>query len=102
MTIDRTIGNYHDASSARVRKIGSATGPASYATGGDPLTAAALGLGRVEILEFEPFYNGSVIVMARYNVATAKVLFFDFAGNEIANATDLSAYVARFEAIGVA
>ena len=49
MTIIRTIGAYHDASNARIRKIGQFTGPASYTTAGDPLTPAEIGMGRVEV-----------------------------------------------------
>ena len=101
MTITRTIGNYHDSSNARIRKIGQFTGPSSYTTGGDPLTAATLGLGRVEVLLCEPFDNGSVIILAVYQVTAATMKFYDMTGAEIANATDLSAYNARFEAIGL-
>jgi hypothetical protein len=101
MTIDQSIGNYHDSSHTHLRKIGRATGPASYTTGGDPLLPAGLSLGRVEVLLFEPFENGTVIIFGRYNVTAQTVKFYDLAGNEIANATDLSLYSARFEAIGL-
>jgi hypothetical protein len=100
MTITRTIGNYHDSSNARIRKIGQFAGPASYTTTGDPLTAAELGLGRVEVLLCEPFDNGTAILLAVYQVATARLKFYDMAGNEVANGTNLSGYNARFEAIG--
>src|SRR3990172_5879631 len=99
MTITRAIGNYHGASSGRLRKIGQFTGPTSYATGGDPLTAAELGLGRVELLLCEPFTNGSVIILACYEVAAGTLKFYDMAGVEQANGTNLSTYDARFEAI---
>ena len=101
MTITRTIGNYHDSSNARIRKIGQATGPASYTTGGDPCTPATLGLGRVEAVLFEPFDNGTVIILAVYQVTAQTVKFYDMTGAEIGNGTDLSAYNARFEAIGL-
>ena len=100
MTITRTIGNYHDASNGRVRKIGQFTGPASYTTGGDPLTGAAIGLGAVEVILCEPFDNGTVIILSVYQVVAATMKFYDMAGDEIANGTNLSAYNARFEAIG--
>jgi hypothetical protein len=100
MTIDRSIGNYHDSSNARIRKIGRAVGPASYTTGGDPLTPSELGLGKVEYLSIEPFTNGTVIIFAGYEVAAQTLKFYDLAGAEIANGTDLSTYAARFEAIG--
>ena len=46
------------------------------------------------------FTNGSVIICAVYVPASGLMKFFDMAGVEIANTTDLSAYTARFEAIG--
>lgn len=101
MTITRTIGAYHDSSNGRIRKIGRFAGPSSYTTGGDPLTAATLGMGRVEVLLMEPFDNGSVIILAVYQVVAATVKFYDMAGAQIANGTDLSAYNSRFEAIGI-
>ena len=99
-TIDRTGVTYHDASNARIRKIGRMVGPASYATGGDACSPSLLGLGKVDVLLLQPFTNGTVIILAVYVVSTSLVKFFDMAGAEIANGTDLSAYSARFEAIG--
>lgn len=100
-TIDRTTVAYHDASNTRLRKIGTYTGPASYATGGDPCTPGDLGLGKVHVIFFEHASNGTVILLARYDATTEKVKWFDLAGAEVANATALSAYTARFEAIGL-
>ena len=100
MTITRTIGDYHDRSGSFTRKIGQATGPASYTTGGDPMVPGVLGMGKVDLILFEPFTNGSVIILAGYEVVAATVKFYDMAGVEIANGTNLSTYNARFEAIG--
>ena len=101
MTVDRTQTQYHDASNTHLRKTGIATGPASYATGGDPAAPALFGMARMDLLLFEPFSNGTNIALARYNYATGAVQFFDPSTKaEIANATNLSAYTARFEAIG--
>jgi hypothetical protein len=99
VTIDRTIGNYHDSSNARIRKIGKATGPNPYTVGGEPLTPAELGLGKVEVVLFEPFTNGTVIIIGEYEVAAQTLKFYDMTGAE-QGAADLSAYTARFEAIG--
>lgn len=101
MDITRTIGAYHDASNARIRKIGQFTGPASYTTGGDPLTPAEIGMGRVEVILCEPFDNGTAIILAVYQVAAQTMKFYDDTFAEIGNGTDLSAYNARFEAIGI-
>lgn len=100
-TVDRSIGQFHDASNSRIRKIGRLVGPASYTTGGDATATPALfGLGKVEIILFEPFSNGTVIVFGLYDYTAKRLKFFDLVGNEIANGTDLSTYSARFEAIG--
>jgi hypothetical protein len=99
-TIDRTIGAFHDSSHARIRKIGAYTGPASYVVGGDPFTAADVGMGRIELLVLEPASNGTDLRIARYDYTAGTVKWFDLAGAELAGATVLSAYSARFEAIG--
>lgn len=99
-TIDRTTRTYHDASNTRLRKFGTYTGPASYATGGDSCTPGDLGLGKVDLVIFDPATNGSVIILLRYDYTNSRVKAFDMAGAEIAATTDLSTYTARFEAIG--
>lgn len=99
-TIDRTVGAYHDSSNARIRKIGNYTGPASYVTGGDPFTPAEIGVGRLEMVTFECASNGTDLRLVRYDYTNNKAKWFDLAGAEIANATALNAYTARFEAIG--
>lgn len=102
-TIDRSIGNYHDASNARIRKIGRIVGPASYVAGGDPLTPADVGLGKVEIILFAGGLNAALTgnFDLIYNPATQKVVWWSNAtGVEVAGAVDLSGYSARFEAIG--
>ena len=100
-TLDRTTIPFSDASNARLRKTGVYTGPASYATGGDSLTAQEVGLGQIHVLQLEAPTNGSVVVVARYDYTNAKVKWFDMAGAEITATTNLSAYTARFEAIGL-
>ena len=87
-------GNYN-------RRVGQYTGPASYATGGDTLPPEQLGLGNLDALLFTVATNGTVVILLAYNYTTEMVKAFDMAGAEIANGTDLSAYTARFEAIGL-
>jgi hypothetical protein len=98
-TITR-LTKYFDSSHATLRRIGQYTGPASYPTGGDPFTAADLGLGHVQVILFEPFTNGTVIILACYEVAAETLKCYDMTGAEIGNGTNLSTYNARFEAIG--
>lgn len=99
-SITRTIGDYHDRSNAFIRKVGQLTGSTSYATGGDTLAAQQFGMGKVDFLLCEPFDNGTVIILSVYQVSTGKLKFYDMTGAEIGNGTNLSAYNARFEAIG--
>jgi len=103
MPIDRTIGNYHDSSNARIRKIGRITGPAAYVVGGESVTPASVGLGKLE--DFAP---GSATNAAHttvyhlcYDYATQRVIWWNCAtGAEAIVGANLSGYSARFEAIG--
>jgi hypothetical protein len=73
---------------------------ASYPTGGEPLTAAQLGLSTVKWAEAEVKVAGVGSVTAvRYNEATAALLAYTAAA-EVANLTDLSAVTARVYAYG--
>lgn len=103
MAIDRSIGNYHDSSNARIRKIGRITGPAAYVAGGDPLTPAEVGLGKLEAFLAEPAANVALTTayLLQYDHANQKVIWWDNGtGNEAPGNADLSGYSARFEAIG--
>ena len=99
-TLDLTSIQLQDASATKIRRTGIYTGPASYATGGDAFTPANIAMGKIDVILFEPPTNGTVILLARYDYTNQKVKFFDLAGNESANGTNLSTYSARFEAIG--
>lgn len=101
-TITRTIGAFHDASNARIRKIGQYTGPASYATGGDPFTAANLGMSTIELLVTELAVNAAGTVRGlQYDTAAGLLRWIVLdTGAEVAATTDLSGFSARFEAIG--
>jgi hypothetical protein len=101
MSVGLTTFRAEDGSSTKRRTEGIYTGPASYATGGESILAGALKLGQVHLVLFEPASNGTVIILLKYDYTNSKVKAFDMAGAEIANATDLSTYTARFEAIGV-
>ncbi len=92
--------DFFDKSHARERRIGKLTGPASYTALGETLNPEQLALSRIDVMHIEPAYNGSVIILARYSVTAKTVQYFDMTGAEIAGGTDLSLYVARFEAIG--
>lgn len=102
-TIDRTIGAFHDSSTSRIRKIGKYTGPVSYATGGDSFAASDIGMGRIEHLVLGIAINAalSVVRLLIWDPGTQKILWYvPNTGAEVAAATDVSGFVARFEAIG--
>jgi hypothetical protein len=96
-----TIPDRHDRTGSKTRKVGRITGPTSYATGGEVLAPSAFGLSRIEVLLFDHATDGIDLRVVRYDYANGRVKWFDFAGAEIAPATNLAAYSARFEAIGV-
>lgn len=99
-SVDFTSFRAEDASSTKRRISGIYTGPASYATGGDSFLPADVKLGQIDLLRLGNPTNGSVVVVVEYDYTNQKVKWYDMAGAEIANATALSAYTTRFEAIG--
>jgi len=103
MPLDRTIGNYHDSSNARIRKIGRITGPESYVAGGEAMTPEEIGLGKLEAILFEDALDaaGTANYELAYNHVTQAIMWFSNAtGVEVVAGVDLSSFSARFEAIG--
>lgn len=99
--LDLTQFRAEDGSNTKRRIQGVYTGPASYVTGGDPLLPAELKLGQLHVLDLTIIANATVILMTNYDHVNQKLKVYDMAGVEIANATDLSGYSGRFEAIGL-
>ncbi len=100
-TLDLTQYRAEDVRSTKRVISGIYTGPASYVTGGDSFTPGEVKLGQLHFLALEHPTNGTVILLARYDYTNLKVKWFDLAGAEVANGTDLSTYTARFEAVGL-
>lgn len=102
MTIDNSASAIprHDRSADRQRKTIKFTGPASYLTGGDPVTGAELGMSVVHVWLGNVVSNGTVILLAYYDAANKKLKYFDLAGAEVANATNLSTYSGYAEVLG--
>ena len=102
--IDKTNLQYHDSSQARIRKIGGYVGPASYVSGGDPISGADLGMARIELMLFTPATNGTLFVYPVWVPTTGGAGVIKWlvgtTGVEVAGGVNLSAYTARFEAIG--
>lgn len=99
-TLDLTVARPYDVAGIRRRTIGQYTGPASYVAGGDSLTAGEVQIGVLERVIFEIATDGTNFRLLMYDHANEKVVWLDEALAEIAGATDLSGYSARFEAIG--
>lgn len=103
MSVDRSIGNYHDSSNARIRKIGKYVGPVAYVANGDPLTPAEIGLGVIEAIFFTLGVPVGLATQYQltYDAQNQTVIWFSSAtGVEVVAGTDLSAVEIRFEAIG--
>jgi hypothetical protein len=89
-----------DKSGAKERRVVAYTGPTSYATGGDTLNPESVSLKVIEALVGLSISNGTNIYSGYYNQTTKKILWYSATATEITNATDLSAFTGRFEAIG--
>jgi hypothetical protein len=99
-TISRDAVALFDKSGAKERRIIAYTGPAVYATGGDSLTPESISLKVIEALVGLLISNGTNTAWGFYNQTTKKILWYTATATEVTNATDLSAYTGRFEAIG--
>ena len=99
MTLDLTIAPA-DLSSTCRRQVATLTGPNPYATGGDALTPNDVRMGKLFAILGGVMTNGTAALLVWYNVSTAKLMWFDMAGAEVANGTDLSGYTGRVEFIG--
>lgn len=100
-TISKTVARFQDDAGIRRRVVGQYTGPSSYVTGGDALVAGDINLGTIEFIKFEnPIDSTPTCRLVTYDHASGKVIWFDLAGDQIANGVDLDGYSCRFEAIG--
>lgn len=95
------LGPFQDRSGNYMRRVFKYAGPASYATGGDSLTPESIGLGRIEALLGLTIWNGSAVFWGVWDATNKKIVFYSATGTEVTNATNLSAYVGYFEAIGL-
>lgn len=99
-TLDQTTIQAQDHTGTRIVRYGRYTGPASYATGGDPLTPANVAMGKIDVMLTDNPSDGTTIYLTRYDHTNAKMKWFDLAGAEVAAAVNLSTFVLRYMAIG--
>lgn len=103
MAITTTLASRpFDIASTHRHVYGTVTLDSSYPTGGLSFTAGdTKNLGEIELIQFEPATNATPIcIILKYDYTNFKILAFDMAGVQISNATDLSAYSAKFVAYG--
>lgn len=88
--------------------VGTFTGPASYAAGGDAVTPSQFGLTALDDIDVEPGSNATPnAIVPRYNKATGKIMMFwqnEVAASalvEVTAATNLSGYTFNFRAEGI-
>ena len=84
----------HDRTSMFRQRVGTYTGPVSYATNGEtPSLSADIGFSKVNQIIFGVGFNGTDTVLFRWNPTTLKIqAFVPETGVEVANGTDLSLY----------
>lgn len=102
-TVDFTQFRGEDGSNTKRRMQGIYTGPASYATGGDPLVPGDVKLGAIDILDFTPASDSPFTTAYQlvYDYVNSKVIWLvQTTGLQVGNGTNLAAASARFEAIG--
>lgn len=107
-TISKSVARYRDTAGVRNRCVGAYTGPTSYEDNtGDVITAAELGLGRIEAFHISNIpcdsagaNNRIINVLIASDGSSVAVRWFTALGTEVADAQNLSAYTLRFEAVG--
>lgn len=92
----------HEIVGNRKKTVTDVTGDSAYPSGGEPLTAANLGLRKVVYAVANPVATGTnagtAAIAAKYDVANSKLLVYD--GDSEVGAVNLSDLVVRVEAYG--
>lgn len=108
-TITATQVRFRDIAGIRERRAFQYTGPASYATGGDPIAAADLGMSGIEGVNGTIISNGTQVRVIWWDKANGKLMLFKpttgaLAGDpslvEETAATNLSGYTGYLEVFG--
>jgi len=100
MTLDLTVAPPFVESTQR-RQVVLYSGPASYATGGDPLDPADFRMGKVFAILGAVAANGTTPYLLHFDVATSTIFWYVAStGLEVAGAVDLSGMTVRMEVVG--
>ena len=101
MPLDRTIGNYFDNTHAHLVRVARWTGPASYVAGGEDVSPAVFGLGKVISVQHGNATDGTNLRTMAYNPATGKLQWFvGTTGVEVAGGQNLSTYLGSIVVFG--
>lgn len=76
------------------------TGPTTYTTGGDPITAGQFRGGSIEYIAPFGITDGTTMFIGQYNYTTGKLMFFKQDGSngglvEVGNGVNLSTFIGR-------
>lgn len=99
MTLDLTVAPPSVESTLR-RQIVLYTGPATYATGGDPLDPADFRMGKVFAILGVVASGGTTPYLLHYDVAASKIMWFVASTGLEAGAITLSGETVRMEVVG--
>ena len=99
-TVSRDAAPMFDKSGSKERRVVAYTGSTSYATGGDTFNPEAISLKVIDALLGLVISDGTTVYWGYYNPTTKKILWYSATATEVTNATNLSTFTGRFEAIG--
>lgn len=102
MPLDRSVGNYFDNTHAHLVRVARWTGPVSYATGGEDVSPAVFGLGKViALVGLAVITDGTTVRIGAWNIATGKIQWFVPNTNaEVAAAVNLSTFTGSLVVFG--
>jgi len=101
MPLDRSVGNYFDATPAHLIRVMRWTGPTSYVTGGEDVSPGVFGMGKVIAILALPITDGTTARLAVWNIATQKLQWIVPSTNaEVAAAVNLSTFTGALVVFG--
>ena len=101
MPLDRSVGNYFDNTHAHLVRVARWTGPTSYVTGGEDVSPAVFGLGKIIAIVGLMITDGTTMRIGVWNIATQKLQYIVPNTNaEVANATNLSTFTGGIVVFG--
>jgi hypothetical protein len=94
MPLDRSVGNYFDSTKGHLLRVARWVGPASYVAGGEDVSPAVFGLGKIIAIQPVLITDGTTTRLGVWNPVTQKLQFIVPNTNvEVAGAVNLSAFV---------